>query len=1150
MLKPEVDDVVELRELLADVIVLISSGEVREFQLREIVDTAFEHLVNVFDDSRFDGFAELFEFAYANWSKSDGHNCLFAIEKIIRCCSDIFSRPDQENNIDAVEQALIGVEWLMPYSDEELATLLIDIDRDLSLLRQYRQENPSLFKSPQKSNRENRKSKPVDGPVMNDEQADISDRPATVDTDIPVSSQPISVEDLFLALKLEAENLDKARSIQVEESQFTKSQDEILSVFVEELEDVCGEFQANISRVGEIRGVLEQNISIVQNMLDATEVIQYEALSELILIIYQTIEHSNMVDSELTGENIVIWPFVLKELLATGITNSSINIVNLFIQRNVPDFEVQQVHDLCLRLGHFDVEAFNSNVEDRPRLAEMHALSLAIPKDSNRVLLESFLNELPDQAAELTKSLGRFIDADSVDDLNIARRITHNIKGSGNTMGVVGIANMTHHLEDILDRLAIEKAKPSPALAEVLQDAIDHLETMAEILIEGGELPESTIQAYQNVLDWANALDNDDVEIGQLLKVEGIDHLGQKSSEQLPSTVADEAESDKKGPAQTMRIAQTIIDNLVRVASENMISSGRIQEHALNTKNSLQELHKQQSQLNNIVLELEQLVFVSGVNSDRVVREGEFDPLEMEQYNELHTAIQRLLESANDSLAMTDSSIEQAVQLESVVLNQLELQKENQDQVHKMRMSPVSSIEGRFSRAVRQACRLTGKQVNFQLSGAETQVDSSILLQLVDPIMHILRNAIDHGIETAEDRIAANKSETGNVTLEFERVADQIIVRCHDDGAGFDLEKILAKAQQQELIPKSQKSLTHEEAAKVVLIPGFSTKENLTQVSGRGIGMDVVNQKIQEVKGNLKITSNANLGTDIVVSLPVSLMYTHALLINYEGRTVAISNRGIQDVIYLSEDSIKEVGRRATVQWSTEVLDVYSLAERLSISLSDELVNKIAIIVQLPDGIVQAVTVPFIEDSRDLVLKKLSKYLPPVNGLIGASILGDGTVTPVIDLTELDINDGSNRISTEIKPPASRASATKTRLPRVLVVDDSLSARRSMVSFVEDLGYQIVQANDGMAAQELINDENNNIVLVITDLEMPRMNGVDLTRQIKLHPRMSQTPVVMVTSRSTKKHVDLALNAGVSEYIVKPFDEDALAETINGLVHQ
>jgi len=378
------------------------------------------------------------------------------------------------------------------------------------------------------------------------------------------------------------------------------------------------------------------------------------------------------------------------------------------------------------------------------------------------------------------------------------------------------------------------------------------------------------------------------------------------------------------------------------------------------------------------------------------------------------------------------------------------------------------------------------------------------------------------------------------VRKRFERSGDQIIVVCEDDGSGLNHDKILDRALENNLVQDPNIVLTPEEITRFILMPGFSTKDEVSQVSGRGIGMDVVNQRIKEIKGSLAIKSEQGYGTTISVSLPVSLMSTHALLVDINEKRLALSNHGVDDVVFLEQNAIKELNGKRVLEWRGELLNAYSLSSLLYLPHFDE--DKIAIVVRSTSGSYNAITVPFIQDSRDLVLKPLSKYLPRVDGIVGASILGDGRVTPVIDLTELDTYEATDQLIIN-RASGQTDSLANTQLPCVLVVDDSLSARRSMSQFVTDLGYQVVTAKDGIDAQLVL--DKNHVISIITDLEMPRMNGIDLARHLKTRHDYNNVPVMMVTSRSTEKHKELAEAAGVDHYFTKPFDEDRLARILN-----
>jgi len=957
-------------------------------------------------------------------------------------------------------------------------------------------------------------------------------------------SESIHAPSLFKTLSTQAYEFHSKHNVQVEQQEYTTEQKEIFSLFEIELQELCDSLDKPLSLEDSVEQLLN-HVDQIENLLEAVKIINYDGLTDELLEIYQAIALRTNDPVHEQIEALIIWPFVIKHFVTEGLNSHSMCMIHLFTNSLKDESEQADISELEENIKRFVAPDIAIHNDEREKVAKLEDLALMVSDETHADLLNSFLQELPDQSVEFTRAIEAFIEGKSFDDLDIARRIAHTIKGSGNTVGIKGLANVTHQLEDVLDAIAKQKYIPDGDLAELLLESADCLEVMTEAVLESRPLPSEVLGVYQRILDWANVCDQDGFEFSQLSNQpnpEAASDVASANSNVESSTTEAEAQSDDSSTKNTnlVRVPEPLIDSLVRMAGENMISSGRIHEHTKSTRDSLQNLRKQQAQLNLLMADLEQLVFIRGVSSDRHNVNSEFDPLEIEQYNELHTTTQRLIENVVDCLTMTEASIAEVVQLESVVIDQLQIQKQSQESVMQMRMSPVSQISNRFSRAIRQASRLTGKKVNFELLGENTLVDSNVLQQLADPIMHILRNAIDHGIESREQRLELGKPENGTITLEFDRAGDQITVLCSDDGAGLDHEKILIRAIENNLISEEQSELSPSELSRFILLPGFSTKEEVSQVSGRGIGMDVVNQSIKEIKGSLSIESEQGVGTQISVSLPVSLMSTHALLIDINNKRLAISNHGIDDVVYLNERTIKELRENKVLQWQNEDIPTYTLSSLLQMPSFEE--NKIAFIVKSSDGSYSAILVPFVIDSRDLVLKPLSQYLPNIDGIVGASVLGDGQVTPVIDLTELNMQEVTDQESIN-KASGLTVSMMNKAIPCVLVVDDSLSARRSMGQFVSDLGYTVVTAKDGVDAQQLL--ETNEVLSVITDLEMPRMNGIDLTRHLKARSDYSDIPVFMVTSRSTDKHKDLAKSAGVDHYFTKPFNEDRMAELLN-----
>ena len=787
--------------------------------------------------------------------------------------------------------------------------------------------------------------------------------------------------------------------------------------------------------------------------------------------------------------------------------------------------------------------------EVRPRQARIEDVSLALPADVNQELLDGLLQELPHQAAEFSAAIQRLAAGDGqIKDVDVARRIAHTLKGAGNTVGVRGIATLTHHIEDILQALAKHGALPNRPLAETLLNAADCLEAMSEALLGMSTPPLQAFAVLQEVLDWANR----------------IDQAGIPRDEEAPSvTMArpERAEPPEPEPAApqpaalvaeaTLRIPAHLVDDVLRLVGESIILTGQVQERIRKTVAQTRAVMGQNRLFQQLTTELEQLVDIRNVSSplSKSIQRGDFDPLELEQYNELNTVTHRLVEAATDTRELGRAIEENLAALDALLVDQGRLHRDNQEAVLRTRMVPIQTVTPRLQRSVRQTCRLADKEAELTVRGAGTLMDSNILNDMVDPLMHILRNAVDHGIEPPAQRQRLGKSPVGRIELGFGREGNTIAVRCQDDGAGLDLAAIRRTATERGLIAADQ-PMADDELTRLILLPGFSTRDEATQTSGRGIGMDMVHSRLLAMKGSLRIQTQAGKGCLMELRLPVTLISTHALLLRLRDQMVALSDRGIEQILYSGVGAIQKLGKVTTYQMGDEVYELTSLDTLLNLSPDHRAQNRSTpsvLLVREDTGAIRAVLVQDIVDSRDLVVKNLGHYLPRLNGIVGATILGDGSVAPVLDLPELLRAPAASQPALTAARAATPVAPTLHR-PFVLAVDDSLSARRSLAQFAQDAGFEVRTARDGLEAIEIINGKRPDLVLA--DLEMPRMNGLELTAHLRANQATRDVPVIMITSRSTEKHRREAETTGVNVYLTKPFVEDELLGHIHRLLRQ
>ncbi|MDH3644261.1 MAG: response regulator, partial [Gammaproteobacteria bacterium] len=786
--------------------------------------------------------------------------------------------------------------------------------------------------------------------------------------------------------------------------------------------------------------------------------------------------------------------------------------------------------------------------DSRPRHAQLEDISLTLPEDVNPELLDSLLQELPQQAADFSAAIQHLSSGEgALDDVESAQRLAHTLKGAANTVGVPGVAHLTHHLEDILLALAKHGTLPTPVLNQTLTRAADCLEAMSETLAGMGESPPEaeTLGVLQEVLDWANLIDHegiprDDVRPDTRDALPGLTERTEPLPEAAPSQQA-----TTSGPG--ARMAAELVDELLRLAGEAMILNGRLHDRLERTEQQMRSVHTQNAVLHQLVLELEQLIDIRGVTSSVLQRtvEGEFDPLEMEQYNELHTVSRRLLEVVTDAREMDQEVADSLVTLNDLLTDQRRVQQENEETVMRTRMAPVNTITPRLQRGVRQAGRLTGKEVELVLSGGETLMDNTVLNNMIDPLMHLLRNAVDHGIERPEERELIDKPRAGAIALDFVREGNTIVVRCRDDGAGLNYATIRHTALECGLIRENQ-TLSEEELGRLILQPGFSTRSQTTQVSGRGIGMDAVYNRVQELKGSLHVASEANKGCLIELRLPVSLMSTHGLLVRSGKQVFAVSDRGVEQILYPGSGELGQIGNKTTYRMGEEVFETTTLEAVLNLAPDqrhEQQASRPALLVREESGRNRIVFVQEVIDSLALVVKNLGRYVPVIKGIVGATILGDGSVTPVLDLPDLLLSP--TRAYAGLMSQEETVSAIESTAPTALVVDDSLSARRALAEFVRDLGFEVHTAGDGLEAVSILEHKLPDLLLV--DLEMPRMNGLELTAHVRSRNATMHLPVIMITSRATEKHRRSAEQAGVDVYLIKPFAEDELAQHIQQL---
>jgi len=731
------------------------------------------------------------------------------------------------------------------------------------------------------------------------------------------------------------------------------------------------------------------------------------------------------------------------------------------------------------------------------------------------------------------------------------------LKGSSNIIGIKGIANIAHHLEDTLEYLAKHQVVPPKELTDTIVEAADCLEIMVDALLGQDDPPQQAQQVLQSVLDWANRIDKGQLDAPPAPSRPVPEAAPAATSDDTQAKAESQAKSDRSvaagTPEQLLKVPTKTIDELMRLVGELSISVGQIQERLKHVIQSTRTLTAQDLVLHKKTFELENLVDVRGItgvqkdHQNAATESEDFDPLEFEEYNELHSVAHSFIESIADNRELAMSIREDLAELETMFIHQERLNKEFQANIMTTRMVPVNTIISKLQRNVRQTCRMTGKKAELEVTGTDILIDSEVLTNLADPLQHILRNAIDHGIESADERAILGKPEVGQIKLSFYSEGNNIVVKCEDNGQGLNYTNIRFTAIQRGLMTENQ-DLTEKELARLILMSGFSTKSGVTQVSGRGVGMDVVHTNIRQMKGTLDLISETGKGTTILIKLPMTLVTVHVLLVRVSERQFGIPTNHLEQALAPGVGEFHRIGDFMTLKMGKNFYALRYLADLLNMSGDkvgiEEPETRPIVLVHEETGIM-AVIVDELLDTHDLVMKSMGKYVKKIHGVAGASILGDGSLVPLLDLPELLRSPMQAAMSSYMAEHQQEGSgiANTAAVPHIMIVDDSLSVRKSLSLLVEDAGFETLLAKDGIEAIEIMNQTRPNVMLV--DMEMPRMNGLELTVHVRANTATENLPIFMITSRTTEKHRVQAKEAGVNAYLTKPYQDTELLALID-----
>ena len=794
-------------------------------------------------------------------------------------------------------------------------------------------------------------------------------------------------------------------------------------------------------------------------------------------------------------------------------------------------------------------------------------------------------DELIESCEDLLQKLTN--NTDDAESIHQLQRYMHTLKGGARMAELTPVGDLTHLLESLVIKVAEKKVDADKLLFNSLNDAVDRLADMLrnvkdrapidkasdiiatiEALIKG-EVPEKrTVERFDIELgDLAQtavkAQDQaDDIPSGAI-EASAVDpkaqaaegaNLGRRATDKIEKPQWGERATDVnyRDTQEQIRIRADLLNELVNSAGEVNIYHARMGKQMSDIGFNLNELEstvvRLKQQLRNLEIETE-IQIRSSFAKESNQYDDDFDPLEMDKYSTIQQLSRSLTETASDVESIREILSEIVRDSETLLLQESRVSTELQEGLMRTRMVRFGGLSTRLRRIIRQTSRELGKEVELEIVGDTNELDRTILDRIVAPLEHMLRNAVAHGIEAPDKRIAAGKPETGHITIEIDRQGGDVVIHIEDDGAGINAAAIRTKAIQQGLLDTDSK-VSDREVLQLILRSGFSTADKVSQVAGRGVGMDVVDAELKQLGGVLEIDTFPGKGTKFTIRLPLTLAINQALLVSAGEDVYAIPLASIEGVVRVTGAELQRFYESDqqrylfnNVQYELKHLGQLLTGQRPDYS---EQYGLYPVLLAQVGNNHYALHVDDLVGRREIVVKPVGHQLGAVRGITGATILADGRVVLIIEMSALVVGESMFREEEQTEVEVEEALPEKAEERTIMVVDDSITIRKVTARMLERNGINVVLAKDGIDATNQLIDIKPDLMLL--DIEMPRMDGFELASYIRNDERLKDLPIIMITSRTGEKHKEKAMEIGVDQYLGKPYQEEELLKNINQIL--
>ena len=720
------------------------------------------------------------------------------------------------------------------------------------------------------------------------------------------------------------------------------------------------------------------------------------------------------------------------------------------------------------------------------------------------------------------------------------QRDLHTIKGGARMAGINAIGDLAHAIESLLEQVAANRLQLDRDHLHLLERGFDGLHGLVKRVgaHRQAPMPDGLIADFEG-----RAQLGDTAGSGAAEPAPGPTIALAPLSAPIDTAAPSDEEALPNAAQEQVRVRSDLLDRLVNNAGEAAIYRSRLEQQLGAFRGAMAELDRTNTrlhdQLRRLDLETEAQI-VARYQREQDRRDPTFDPLELDRFSTLQQLSRGLAESAADITGLQAVLEDLARQNDSLLQQQARVSSELQDGLMRARMVPFEGLVPRLRRVLRQAATDTGKQVKLQLEGAHGELDRNVLERMTAPLEHLLRNAVAHGLEAPKARRKAGKPEEGTVHIALRREGAEMVLEVSDDGAGLNHGAIRKRAQQRGMVQPGS-SLSETDLERLILESGFSTSDSISQLAGRGVGMDVVYSEVRQLGGSLDIHSDSGRGTRFTLRLPQTLAVTQAVFVEIGETQFAVPVAAVAGVGRIARERFEADG--AVYQYAGEEYVLHDLGSLVGQAPARAEGQALVPLLLVRAGELRAaVAVDQVMGNREIVVKPVGPQIASVPGIYGATITGDGRIIVILDVAPL--------VRRHVGQPRSSRSqvslAEERPVPLVMVVDDSLTMRKVTGRVLERHNFEVVVARDGIEALERLEERVPDLMLL--DIEMPRMDGYELATAMKADPRFKDVPIVMITSRTGDKHRQRALEIGVQRYMGKPYQELDLMRNVYDLL--